>query len=157
MARWQTLESEAPEIAEKGRALIYQYGTGLGMLATRRANGGLRLHPFCPVVTAGGIYGLIANSPKRADLLERKTYALHAFLPEDRDDEFMLSGAANVVTDAATREAVSAAYHAAGATSSGDEVTFEFDIERALLSLYRPRSEEGPHWPPRYLKWHAPS
>lgn len=152
MARWQTLQSEAPEIAEKGRALIYQFGTGLGMLATQRADGGLRL---CPVVTAGGIYGLIGHSPKRADLLERKTYAFHAFLPEDRDDEFMLSGTASVVTDPATLKAVSTAYHAAGAASSGDEVTFEFEIELALLSLYKPRSEEGPHWPPRYLKWQA--
>lgn len=155
MARWQTLATEAPEIAEKGRALIYQYGTGLGMLATQRADGGLRLHPFCPVVAGGGIYGLIGRSPKRADLLERRTYAFHAFLPEDRDDEFMLSGTASVVRDAATLAAVSEAYHAAGATSTGDEITFEFDIERALLSLYKPRSEEGPHWPPRYLKWQA--
>ena len=157
MARWQTLESESPEIAEKGRALIYQYGTGLGMLATLRADGGLRLHPFCPVVTEGGIYGLIGNSPKRTDLLQRETYAFHAFLPEDRDDEFMLSGKAHVVTDPDTLDAVSTAYHAGGATSSGDEITFEFDIERALLSLYKPRAEEGPQWPPRYLKWQPSS
>ncbi len=153
MARWQTLEAEAPEIADKGRALIYQYGTGLGMLATQRADGGLRLHPFCPVVTAGGIYGRIIDSPKRRDLLERKTFAFHAFLPEDRDDEFMLAGTARVVEDQATVDAVVAAYLAAGATQGEDEMTFEFDIERALLSLYKPRSEEGPHWPPQYLKW----
>ncbi|HMO95735.1 MAG TPA: hypothetical protein PKD27_06400, partial [Tepidiformaceae bacterium] len=109
MARWESFAAESPEMAEKGRALIYQFGTGLGMLATRRADGGLRLHPFCPVVAVGGIYGRIAKSPKRDDLLERQSYAFHAFLPEDRDDEFMLSGKARRVEDPAIIEAVSEA------------------------------------------------
>ncbi len=157
MARWQTLEKEAPEIAEKGRALIYQFGTGLGYLATLRPDGGLRLHPFCPVVTAGGIYARVIDSPKRRDLLARRSFAFHAFAPEDRDDEFMLTGTANLVEDPQVIETVAEAFHAAGATSSGDELTFEFDIDRALLALYKPRAEEGPHWPPEYHKWRAAS
>lgn len=154
MARWQTLEAEAPEIAAGGRALLYQYGPGLAYLATVRADGGLRLHPFCPVVTDGGIYGRIIDSPKRRDLVRDGRYAIHAFAPTDRDDEFMLSGTARRVQDAAVIERVADAFHAAGATSSGDEWTFEFDIERALLSLYNPRGVQ-PQWPPRYLKWRA--
>ena len=65
MKRWADLEAEAPQIAEGGRKLVYQYGVGLGFLATLRKDGGLRLHPFCPVITGGGIYGLIGPSPKR--------------------------------------------------------------------------------------------
>lgn len=154
MARWQTLETEAPEIARGGRALLYQYGPGLAYLATVRSGHGLRIHPFCPVVTNGGIYGRIIDSPKRQDLLRDGRFALHAFSPEDRDDEFMLAGAARRIEDPATIAHVSEVYHAAGATSSGDEWTFEFDIDRALLSLYNPRGVE-PQWPPRYLKWQA--
>ncbi len=90
MARWQILETEAPEIARDGRALLYQYGPG----SARR------------------------------------------------------------IEDPAVIARVSEVYHAAGATSSGEEWTFEFEIERALLSLYNPRGVE-PQWPPRYLKWQA--
>ena len=44
-------------------------------------------------------------------------------------------------------------YHEAGATSSGNETTFELLIDRALLSLYNPRESGLPLWPPQYLKW----
>ncbi|MBE0611776.1 MAG: pyridoxamine 5'-phosphate oxidase [Dehalococcoidia bacterium] len=152
MARWQTLETEAPEIAEAGRALLYQHGPGLAYLATARADRGLRIHPFCPVVTGGGIFGLIGDSPKRRDLAGDGRFAIHAFSPQDRDDEFMLAGTARRIEDPALIARVSEVYHAAGATSSGDEWTFEFDIDRALLSLYNPRGVE-PQWPPRYLRW----
>lgn len=156
MARWEILESEAPELATRGRELLYQYGPGLAFLATTRPDGGLRIHPFCPVVAAGGIYGLIIDSPKRRDLERNGRFALHAFSPEDRDDEFMLAGTAHRIVDPAVIARVSEAYHATGATSNGDEWTFEFDLERALLSLYNPRGVE-PQRPPRYLRWRAPS
>ncbi len=154
MASWADLERDEPEIAAKGRGMLYQHGPGLAYLATRRRDGGLRIHPFCPVVTGGGIYGLIGRSPKRADLAEGGQYAIHAFPVEGTDDEFMLSGAARRVTDAAELAAVSKAYHDAGPTSSGEEWTFEFLIERALLSLYEVKDGK-PAWPPRYLRWHA--
>ncbi|MGE3074970.1 MAG: pyridoxamine 5'-phosphate oxidase [Dehalococcoidia bacterium] len=153
MARWKDLELARPEIAEKGREMIYKFGPGLGYLATGRADGGLRIHPFCPVITAGGIYGLIGDSPKRKDLSRSGQYALHAFPLEDRDDEFMLAGSARKVHDPAEIAQVSEVYHASGATSSGDEWTFEFLIDRALLSLYEPRSSGKPTWPPKYLRW----
>ena len=41
-----------------------------------------------------------------------------------------------------------------GATSSGDELLFEFDIEHALLASYKKRGEPD-NWPPAYTKWHA--
>jgi len=99
MARWQTLETEAPEIARGGRALLYQYGPGLAYLATVRSGHGLRIHPFCPVVTDGGIYGRIIDSPKRQDLLRDGRFALHAFSPEDRR-QFMLPARPRIETAA---------------------------------------------------------
>lgn len=155
MARWFDLEREAPEIAAGGRALLYQYGGGLGYIATTRLDGGLRIHPFCPVVTAGGIYGLIGASPKRADLARDGRYAIHAFAKKDGDDEFMLAGNARRIADPVEIAEVSRAYHATGATSSGEEWTFEFLIERALLSLYETLEDGRQSWPPKYFRWQA--
>lgn len=155
MARWMDLEREAPEIAGAGRELLYQHGPGLAYLATVRPDGGLRIHPFCPVVTGGGIYGLIGHSPKRVDLSRNGQFAIHAFPKAESDDEFMLAGSSvRRVDDDAERAVVSRAYHETGATSSGDEWTFEFLIERALFARYRPRAS-GPTWPPEYLRWQA--
>src|SRR4051794_7341702 len=66
--RWAELEAQAPELAAAGRRLLYQFGLGLGFLATVRPNGGPRLHPFCPIVAEGGLWGFIAPSPKQHDL-----------------------------------------------------------------------------------------
>ena len=155
MARWLDLEREAPEVAAGGRSLLYQHGPGLAYLATTRADGGLRIHPFCPVVTSGGIYGLIGDSPKRLDLTRYGRYALHAFPKRDGDDEFMLAGRARRIEGTAEIAAVSEAYHATGATSSGDEWTFEFLIDRALLSIYETLENGRQSWPPKYFRWRA--
>ncbi len=56
-------------MAAAGKKLIYQFGPGLGFLATVRKDGGPRVHPFCPTICGDGIYGLIGPSPKRHDLL----------------------------------------------------------------------------------------
>ena len=95
MARWEGFASSAPELEEAGRGLLYQYGIGLGFLATVRPDGSPRLHPFCPVIAEGGLFGFIVPSPKRADLFRDGRYAIHAFPPEDVDDEFLLMGVAH--------------------------------------------------------------
>jgi hypothetical protein len=147
VARWAEFERSAPELAEAGRRLLYQFGLGLGFLATIRPSGGPRLHPFCPIVAEGGLWGFIGDSPKRGDLRRDGRYAVHAFPPESVDDEFAVDGRAREVTDAAVIARVRAAYHAP--IQSADEVLSEFDIERALLATYGPR----PSWPPVYMRW----
>ncbi len=154
MARWETFEQEAPQIAAAGRALIYQYGIGLGYLATVRKDGGPRLHPFCPIQAAGGLYGLIIPSPKRADLVRDGRYAIHACGPQDVDDEFYVTGRAQRIDDASVRAEVMASYTATGGKSSDSEWLFEFDIERCLLATYKSRTEPDA-WPPLYRKWPA--
>ncbi|MBI5949107.1 MAG: hypothetical protein HY875_13285 [Chloroflexi bacterium] len=156
MATWAEFAAAAPEMAAAGRALLYQFGPGLGYLATVRKDGGPRLHPFCPTVAEGGIFGLIIPSPKQGDLLRDGRYAIHSFPKPDSDDEFYLAGTARRVDDAALRAAVLAAYLSTGATSEGHETFFEFDIERALLAIY-PKRGEGPGWPPAYTKWRDPA
>jgi len=42
---------------------LYQFGVGLGFLATVRADGG-SLHPMCPQVTEEALLGFLQPSPK---------------------------------------------------------------------------------------------
>lgn len=154
MARWQDLEREAPEIAEGGRRLIYQYGIGLGYLATVAPDGTPRIHPFCPILEGGGLYGFFVPSPKRKDLYRTGRFGFHAFAAEERDDEFFCSGAARRVTDPEVNERVLAKYRANGGNSGPNEELFELEPERALLALYKPRGAPD-YWPPQYFKWRA--
>lgn len=151
MVNWGTFAQQAPEIAEGGRELIYQYGIGLGFLATVRKDGGPRMHPFCPVIFEDGLYGLIIPSPKRQDLHRDGRYAIHANPPEQVDDEFYVTGSARYIADTALTDSVRAAFVATGGTTTGTEQLFEFDIDRALLATYTHRGQ----WPPRYQKWKA--
>jgi len=152
MASWREFEVAAPELAAKGRTLIYQFAIGLGYLATVRRDGGPRVHPICPIIYESGLYGLIGRSPKQRDLLRDGRYAIHSFPSPSRDDEFYLTGRARLDTDAGLVAAVRRAMTTTGATSSAAEALFEFDIERVLLAEYKPRGAPD-NWPPRYTKW----
>jgi hypothetical protein len=152
MATWQVFEQAAPELATAGRALLYQFGPGLGFLATVRRDGGPRLHPICPLIVAGRLVAFIVDSPKRDDLVRDGRYALHSFPPTDVDDEFYVTGRATPVEDPERRAAVSAAVTAQGTTHGEDDMLFEFDIAHALHAAYTAR---GPgSWPPTYTRWH---
>jgi hypothetical protein len=95
LVRWSNFAAERPELAEAGRALIYQYRVGLGYLATVRKDGGPRVHPVCPVIANDGLYVFIGNhSPKLHDLQRDGRYALHSFPHPNVDDEFAVSGRA---------------------------------------------------------------
>ena len=93
MATWSTFEAAAPELATAGQRLLYQFGPGLGFLATVRPDGGPRLHPICPVVAEGELWAFILRrSPKCRDLERDGRYALHSFPPVEKDDEFAVTG-----------------------------------------------------------------
>jgi hypothetical protein len=149
MVRWEGFASAEPELAARGHHLLHQYGLGLGFLATVRPDGGPRLHPFCPIVAEGGLWGFIGPSPKRRDLQRDARCAIHSFPPEDVDDEFYVQCHARQVDDEDVVAAVRAAYHAP--IQSDAEILFEFEIERALLATYVAR----PSWPPTYTRWLA--
>ena len=149
MARWSDLEREAPELAAGGARLLTQFGLGLGFLATVRADGGPRLHPFCPLLTDGSLWGFIGDSPKLYDLRRDGRFAIHSFPSPERDDEFYAHGRAVEITDDEVIARVRAAYQAP--IQSEDETLFELTLDRALLALYGPR----PSWPPEYTRWRA--
>lgn len=150
MASWRQFSDAAPELAVTGKALLYQFGVGLGFLATVRPDGGPRLHPFCPILAGDGLWAFVVPSPKRDDLLRDGRYALHSFPPVEVDDEFYVTGTARMVDDATTRADVTALYHA---TVEPDHSLFELGIDRCLHAAYRHRGD----WPPRYTRWLAVS
>jgi hypothetical protein len=154
MATWAEFESAAPELAAAGKKLVYQFGIGLGYLATVRKDGGPRVHPFCPVMADGGLYGLIIPSPKQDDLVRDGRYAFHTFPSADRDDEFYLTGTARRLDDRALEQHVREAFEATGGHSDSTESLFEFHIERAFLAAYQPRAEGW--WPPAHTTWREP-
>lgn len=132
--------------------MLYTFGVPLGYLATVRRDGGPRIHPFCPILWGGGLYGLIGPSPKQADLIRDGRYAIHSFPLPDRDDEFYVTGHARLQDHPVLEEAVRTSYLATGGGSDGGERLFEFLIERVLLSTYKKRGEPR-NWPPKYEKW----
>src|SRR5690349_9410321 len=125
MATWGEFDTAAPQLAARGRALLYQYGPPLGYLATVRADGGPRVHPFCPVVAEGGLWAyILRRSPKGADLRRDPRYALHAFAPKDVDDEFFVRGRAEPVEPSAALRAAVVAAAVPAAVGADEEQLF---------------------------------
>ncbi|HEY8533807.1 MAG TPA: pyridoxamine 5'-phosphate oxidase family protein [Micromonospora sp.] len=131
MASWAEFAADAPRLAEAIRSLIHQYGPGLGYLATVRADGGPRVHPVAPLITDDGLYCFVIDSPKRRDLERDGRYALHAFPPEDRDDEAYVAGRAALVTD---RDRMARLARLSRAAPEVDWRLFEFSVEVAMLA-----------------------
>ena len=151
MKRWSDLEREEPQLAETGRALIYQHKVGLGYLATVRKDGGPRLHPVCPTLANGGLYLFVLNSsPKCRDLHRDGRFALHTFPCVDVYDEFYVTGKTQPIYEADVRKIVYDIYTATGAHTS-DDTLFELFPENVMHAKYGERGS----WPPKYLKWSA--
>ncbi|MGN9908111.1 pyridoxamine 5'-phosphate oxidase family protein [Phytohabitans sp. LJ34] len=133
MASWSDFSADEPRLSEAIRALMLQYGPGLGYLATVRADGGPRVHPVSPVITDDGLYCFVVDSPKRRDLERDGRYALHSFPPEDSDDEAYLAGRATVVTDRAKVARLAGHLRAAPQV---DWQLFEFTVDVAMLARH---------------------
>ena len=160
MASWAAFRRERPDLAAKGREFLYEYGVGLGFLATVRRDGGPRVHPMSPILTADALYGLIVPGPKLDDLRRDPRYALHSetYPPPRQDDAFYLTGDATEVTDPDTWEAVASQLLAERSMDRRWEgfeemVLFEFDIDRCLLTL----TATGDGFPSGHTVWRARS
>ena len=131
MVPWHDFARAAPDLAEAGRGLLFQFKVGLAFLATVRTDGAPRLHPVCPVLSSDRLFVLItAESPKRDDLLRDGRYALQSFpQPKPGSDEFYVTGRAVLIDDAATRAAILRdAQHMANAS----ETAFELLLDRVM-------------------------
>jgi hypothetical protein len=135
-------------MATAGRALLYQFGVGLGFLATTRADGGPRVHPMCPIMTEVGMFAFIVPGPKQRDLRRDGRYALHSFPCPDDEDAFSCRGSVLVVADAAVRSVLSDVFvderAALGVPApSSEEIAFELLVDSCLLT--RTTGHGDPH------------
>jgi hypothetical protein len=131
MVTWKEFAAAAPDLADVGRSLLFQFKVGLAFLATVRRDGAPRLHPVCPVLSNDRLFVLITpSSPKLHDLLQDGRYALQSFpQPKAGSDEFSIAGKAVLADDSATRaEILREAKHMADAS----ETSFELWIDRVM-------------------------
>ena len=146
MATWGDFATAAPEMADKGRGLLYRTGGGEALIATVRGAEPPRVHPIAVEVVGAGLYAFILGSPKLTDLEEDGRYALHAYPEAARPHEFVVRGRVRPV-DVATRSRLAADWP----FSVGSARAFEFLIDEALLGERDSRAD----WPPRYTTWRA--
>jgi Pyridoxamine 5'-phosphate oxidase len=154
---WGELCSARPDLGEAGRNLYYQFGVGLGFLATTAPDGGPRVHPICPVITDDELYAFIVRSPKRDDLQRDGRFALHSFPCPDNEDAFYVTGTAQVVDDAAVRASLTRQFlderPQLGLVQSDidDQTLFRFDVARALMTRTVGHGDPDP----RHTVWRA--
>jgi hypothetical protein len=149
MLSWGEFSTASPDLAAKGRSLLFEGGRiGLGFLATTRKDGGPRVHPICPLVTDDGLYAFIVPGPKREDLHRDGRYALHSetFPPPHHDDAFYVTGTAFPIDDPVLRETLTLVFLAERDLAipwEGFETQqlFEFRFDRCLLTLTEPEGD----------------
>jgi hypothetical protein len=152
MVTWKEFAAQEPELADVGRALLFQFKVGLAFLATVRRDGAPRLHPVCPVLSHDRLFVLITPaSPKRHDLMRDGRFALQSFpQPKPGSDEFYLTGKAELVDDPAMRaEILRNAKHMADAS----EIAFELSIDRVMHTGWE--HVLTPQMRPVHRKWRA--
>jgi len=143
-------------MAAGGRLLLYQFGVGLGFLATVRTDGGPRLHPMCPLLTDDALYAFIIPSPKQADLGRDGRYSMHSFPCPSNEDAFSLTGRAHPVSDVNVRDALGAQFVSERAAlgvapPAAEDALFEFDFDSCLLTRTTGHGDPAPH----HTVWHA--
>ena len=149
MESWDGFARAEPEMAEKGRAVLYRRGDGEGLLATVAANGTPRIHPLNVGVRDGRLLVFVQeHSAKARDLESNPHYALHAHVDAEQPHEFMVRGQARRVTDKALRTAAAADWFF---TVSDTYPLYELLIEHALLG----ERERATDWPPQYRSWRS--
>jgi hypothetical protein len=146
MATWGDLAAAAPELAGKGRQLLYRTGDGEALLATVRDDTPPRIHPIAIGIVGGGLYAFILPSPKLTDLETDGRYSLHAYPDAAVPHEFEVRGRVRPVAGPRRAELATG-----WSWEVGDAAAFEFLVEEALLGERDSRDD----WPPRYTTWSA--
>lgn len=149
MDSWSEFATAEPEMAERGRELLYQRGDGEGFFTTVAANGIPRIHPLNVGVKDGRLLVFVqGHSAKARDLASNPGYALHANWEADAPHEFMVRGHARLVADPAVRDAAASDWFFQVADSYP---LYELLIGHALLG----ERDSANDWPPRYRSWRS--
>src|SRR3954454_3946509 len=107
MKSWAEFEREQPDMAARGRELIYRTGDGEGMFVTASATEPPRVHPVNAGVVGGHLYTFVqGKSGKRRDLDSDGRYAFHTHLDPQQPSEFLVRGRATEVTDPELRQRI---------------------------------------------------
>jgi hypothetical protein len=147
-ASWAEFEAAAPELARNGRALLYARGDGEGFMSTVAADGTPRIHPLNVGVVDGRLLVFVQDfSAKARDLAANPHYAVHAHQDPAQPSEFLVRGTAELVTDAAVRDAAAGQWFF---TVNDGYPLYELRVAHALLGERTPEE-----WPPKYTSWRA--
>jgi hypothetical protein len=144
MTTWDVFAATAPDLAEKGRNLLYRTGTGEALLATVQRDSPPRIHPIAIAIAEGGLYAFILPSPKLSDLERDGRNALHAYPDPATPYELQIRGRVRRADDE-TRRRLAQAW----SFDVGSAAAFEFLIESVLVGERDGRDQ----WPPRYSTW----
>lgn len=147
MASWSEFETSSPDMAERGRALLFRTGSGEGFLTTVRGDNLPRTHPVNVGIVDGRLMTYVQRgSAKARDLEADGRYALHAHQDPAVPHEFLLRGRAHVLADPGSRTRPAESWPF---TVTDDYTLFELDIEHALFG----ERGDPDQWPPRYGSW----
>jgi hypothetical protein len=157
--RWEVLGAQRPDLADAGRALLYQFGVGLAFVSTVRPDGGPRVHPVCPLLTDAGLYMFLTPSLKCDDLRRDPRFALHSYPCADNEDAFYVAGQAVLERSPAVLEPLRAQFLAErGWTDTpppgwADQQVFELLLDRCLYT----RTIGHGDFEPRHTVWRPAS
>jgi hypothetical protein len=144
---WAEFAAAEPEIAARGRELLYRRGDGEGLLATVAGNGLPRVHPINVGVVEDRLLVFVQDrSAKARDLALDGRYALHAHQDADEPHEFLVRGRARLIDDPMTRAAVARDWFF---KVSDDYPLYELSVEHAIFG----ERDSPREWPPRYRSW----
>ena len=147
MESWSTFATAEPNLAERGRELLYQRGDGEGLFTTVASDGVPRTHPVNVGAKDGRLLVFVqGHSAKARDLESNPAYALHAHIDRETPHEFMVRGNARLVTDPAVRAAAAGGWFF---TVADSYPLYELLIQQVLLGERNSPDE----WPPRYRSW----
>ena len=133
-----------PSLAAFGAGRLHRIPS---YLATVRPDGGPRVHPVTPIISADHLFLFMEpTSPKGRDLRERASYALHNGVPDNEGTggEFHLRGTANLVVDEKLR---AVALSSAGYIPLERYILFELHVTEARCNGYGDVTLPSPtHW-----------
>jgi hypothetical protein len=149
MKNWTDFEREQPQMAARGRELIYRNGDGEGLLVSVSATEPPRIHPVNAGIVDGHFYTFVqGGSGKRRDLDSDGRYAFHTVYDPQAPSEFLVRGRVAEVKDADLRARIARNWYFNVADSYP---LYELMIEHAMLGE-RPTAND---WPPKYTSWKA--